>query len=284
MKSNNSNSLKVFENLHATTKISRLNTILKISNINKGFEEKVFSSINVKNILFSIENRYKLNSFFFKKSNKEKNNSKLWIYVSEKIELNYLNYNNINDELLKKFNFKKDFLITIGIEAINFANKNKIIPIFQTENTNEQQIYELEKIISEIYGNKIVSEVIFVLNSNRIKDNSITILPIDKFNFDLNNSTNFQQISFTNEHLIFPDIFNFIKNLFLIYLNSIVPALIYESSFFKLKQQLIHETRILKEIEKNIENIKIKTRELKRQNLTEEIVLLSQLPKENYEE
>ncbi|WP_436359159.1 MSC_0622 family F1-like ATPase gamma subunit [Mycoplasma sp. 480] len=284
MKSNNSNSLKVFENLYATTKISRLNTILKISNINKGFEEKVFSSINVKNILFSIENRYKLNSFFFKNSNKEKNNSKLWIYVSEKIELNYLNYNNINDQLLKKFNFKKDFLITIGVEAINFANKNKIIPIFQTENTNEQQIYELGKIISEIYGNKIVSEVIFILNSNRIKDNSITILPIDKFNFDLNNSTNFQQISFTNEHLIFPDIFNFIKNLFLIYLNSIVPALIYESSFFKLKQQLIHETRILKEIEKNIENIKIKTKELKRQNLTEEIVLLSQLPKENYEE
>ncbi|MBN3534776.1 MSC_0622 family F1-like ATPase gamma subunit [Mycoplasma procyoni] len=280
MKQNNiKNRNKVFESLLATTNIAKIETISSILKINKSFENKLENSMKIKEILVFLENKHKLKSIFSESKNKQKNPKKLWVYITEKNEEKNSEYLAIN-QLLKDKIKRDDLFISIGEYANDFAKQNNITPLISYDSSHTESTPEIENIITNLYFSFRVNEVVFVLNTNRIDDYQLTILPFTKMNFKTVSEYNQQNLQ---KKLFLPDIQTFFINSIKMYLNAIIPAILIESQFFQLKQKLIKENKIIDDLEAKIKEIKRIEKEIKRQKLTEEMVLLSNNAGETHE-
>ncbi|WP_027123657.1 MSC_0622 family F1-like ATPase gamma subunit [Mesomycoplasma molare] len=284
MKKNYDLILKRYQNLYSILKISRLNTISEIFKINNNFEKKISYIFEIKKAIEKIENKHKIESSFYK-NKKNKNNKKLWIYISEPIEIKTINYNKINELLKEKIDKNKDRIIVIGEIANAFANKENLQVIFSKKNNLNSEIkFQIEQIIINLFLNKEIDEVFFILNTNRIKNWITKVIPMDEFDFQINNYNINEQIIYKDEQTLFPDILNILENLFFNYIKLVVNTLFEESIFFKYKQKLLYETKKMNELEQKIYSVQLAKKEEKRKELTEEIILISQYTKEENDE
>ncbi|UWD34518.1 hypothetical protein NX772_01660 [Mesomycoplasma molare] len=135
-----------------------------------------------------------------------------------------------------------------------------------------------------MFLNKEIDEVFFILNTNRIKNWITKVIPMDEFDFQINNYNINEQIIYKDEQTLFPDILNILENLFFNYIKLVVNTLFEESIFFKYKQKLLYETKKMNELEQKIYSVQLAKKEEKRKELTEEIILISQYTKEENDE
>ncbi|WGI37029.1 MSC_0622 family F1-like ATPase gamma subunit [Mesomycoplasma lagogenitalium] len=267
------NSLQMFESLKSLTNISKLKTISEISLVNKDFEQKLNYSLKIRDAFLYLKEKYKLNSEFL---SSKKNQKKLWIYLSEDIKIKGVNYNQINHNLKNQV-AKNDLLFVSGDEAIKFAKDNNFNIIFSTNERDRKNIAnEIYALVYQLYLKREVNEVIFVLNTNRSKNNQITILPMEKMQLIPNSSSFKLENEDFSKKIFFPAVADSINSYFSIYLFSLIPSLVEESHFFKLKQKLLSQIKLLNELDEKIKEFKKEINEQKRQELTEEIMLLSQ--------
>lgn len=275
--------MTLLENVYKVTDFSRLNTIAEIGKINQKFDSKLETVLNIKNIFTFLEKKYQVQSTFY--IGYKKKLPKLWIYISEFQEIGSNYYENIENILLNNFNKENDFFLAIGEKAINYANviEAKSLISFETNNNIEETSIKIYNVIFDLFMSAKVGEVIFLLNSNKIKNSQLTVLPIENMNLNINELNHIHFIQDFNNKNIYPNIFVAFDNLFKFYISSIIPSLLHESKFFKLQQQLIKEMKMLEEITAKIQQLKREFLKFKREQLTEEMILISQTNKDHEE-
>lgn len=116
----------------------------------------------------------------------------------------------------------------------------------------------------------------FVINSNKNKQGSFTILPLSKFDLDSLIETK-QEINLPDikNIKIYPNIDQYLLTQIDNFLITSINSLLVESSFYKSKNQLIKTNKTINEVEEEIKKVKKKIIRIKREKEIEEIVLLT---------
>ncbi|QCZ36733.1 MSC_0622 family F1-like ATPase gamma subunit [Mycoplasma nasistruthionis] len=120
------------------------------------------------------------------KQSKHKADKTIWVYVTETEEYDTNSYSKHEKNILANAN-KNDLFIAIGSSAINFCKQNEFEIIFEKDQNDIEVLSKLlpnfiEKYLS-IHG---YFNVKFVINSSKIKDAYINVIPMNKLNLNLN--------------------------------------------------------------------------------------------------
>lgn len=240
---------------------------------NKLLTNRINNAYLLKNLFTSIEQTYQLRSSFYQQKTMDLGN--LYILISEKIKLSGINNNQLVQKMLNSWNQQpNNYLIAIGELAIQFAEQQKIIPIFSLKKNDQSQAEKIQLLIYEYYQTKKVNQVIFVFNSNKIKEYMVTVLPAKNL---LLNNLNDQKLSINLKPLkIYPNLNKMVETIEFLYLKDVVSGLITEATIYPLKQKVAKLDGKLKEIDKKIWQTKIQLNRLRTESENEEILLLSE--------
>lgn len=240
---------------------------------NKVLTNRINNAYLLKNLFTSIEQTYQLRSSFYQQKTVALGN--LYILISEKIKLSGINNNQLVQRMLNNWNQQpNNYLIAIGELAIQFAEQQQIIPIFSLKKNDPSQAEKIQLLIYEYYQTKKVNQVIFVFNSNKIKDHMVTVLPAKNL---LLNNLNDQKLSINLKPLkVYPNLNKMLETIEFLYLKDVVSGLITEATIYPLKQKVAKLDGKLKEIDKKIWQTKIQLNRLRTESENEEIMLLSE--------
>lgn len=258
--------LEVEKNLSLLT-IFKLSKTLNI-NMKRAFE-------NVDNIELIQKKLNFYNNDFLKQGFFGKNKSNLWIYITEIEKYEVDAYTRYEKNILQKIN-KKDKIICVGKRANAFALKNELNIIKNFASTTENNItFEITRLIETYYSIGEFSKVLIVVNSNKITNSELEILPVMKINngfFGSNLKSKKRDLTTLN---IFPNIKEFIKNEIHNYIFYMLNSLLIESSFYNAKNKLVRENKLIKELDEDIFKYKRKIARIKSERQIEEIVMIS---------
>lgn len=209
-------------------------------------------------------------------------NVSLWIYPSsdEKYTQNF--FEQIEAKILENYK-EKDFIITLGDRALNFANKNKmqILESFQNLDNTFKNSTKIGEIINYGIKNRQFSTVKMAVYSNKITDFIATIFPLNHFEFKM--ETNQEVLEKIEKNLervrFFPNFEEFYQSQILSYFVTSVQILLLESQFIVYKNKLIHENTLLKEIEEKMRHLRTSILKIERELEIEELNVIKRKPK-----
>ncbi|WP_347938449.1 hypothetical protein VQY18_01525 [Mycoplasma feriruminatoris] len=242
------------------------------------------------NIISLLQKEYKIKNNLINESKTSKNklvnklkslvvqDKQLWIYVTEEQKYSTDSYSRYENHILNTIKKKNADFITIGDRAKEFCNSNKLNVIYNVD--QKQAISKLSWILTLIvkflFSQYNYESLHFVINSNKNKENSFTILPLTKFN--VNNLTETKSefdLTDIKEFKIFPDINNYIQTQVDNFIENSIQSLLVESSFYKTKNELIKTNKTINEIDEEVKKLNKKIIRIKREKEIEEIVLLT---------
>ncbi|TPR54063.1 MSC_0622 family F1-like ATPase gamma subunit [Metamycoplasma neophronis] len=200
----------------------------------------------------------------------------IWVYITEEEKYDTNSY--LKHELNIEKNYRKnDVFIAIGKRAINFC-KNKNYNVIYSEQEND--IDKLTKVLPDFILNYLKAygffNVRFIINSSKLKQDYLEILPMKKLNFDLQGhyETLENEIDL-NKLTIYPDIISFINSEINSYLTYMTLTLLSESSLIYQKYKLVDENQKINDLEKKQRQLHLKELRAKREIEVEQISLLS---------
>ncbi|EFF41612.1 MSC_0622 family F1-like ATPase gamma subunit [Mycoplasmopsis alligatoris] len=199
----------------------------------------------------------------------------LWIYVTEVEKYEVDAYTRYEKVILKR-KTNDDIFITIGTRANNFAKTNNLKTLQTFESTEDQNlVLKLISIIKTTYNTGQYSSVRMVVNSNKIHDRYMSIVPVNQVQASFWSYDGDQNQLKIDKKFIYPNADSFIENEINNYLMYIVQSLLIESSFYTAKNKLVSENKLLNKIEDDIFTIKRKLARIKSEKQIEEIVMLA---------
>ncbi|ENY54071.1 Hypothetical protein, putative F1-ATPase, gamma subunit [Metamycoplasma alkalescens 14918] len=277
-KVNNSKNILLIDIMKLTRKLKFdiSNALLNISLITK-----IKNQYTIKNKLLNADKKTA--------KKKQKNQTSLWIYVTEKQKYSTDSYSRYEKTILNSVNKKHDDFIVVGERALQFCKQNDLNVIkhfLESEEKNKSLPWIISQLIKILHVENNYDHVNFVINTNKNYNGYFTLLPIDQFDVNklahqeiepnhLNNFANYK---------IYPGIEEFIDNEINIFLENTVRSLMIESSFYNAKNDLVTTNKIINQIEDEITIVKKKIIRSKREKEIEEIVLLTRANKNFFED
>ncbi|AFP76983.1 hypothetical protein RUS47_03550 [Mycoplasmoides gallisepticum] len=286
------------KNIYTLVSSKRDIALIKIFKLSKRFEYFYKRAINSKTLLDILHKKFNLKNPFYEESSLLANNKlinltldkvenmffvskkRLWIYVTETQNAAADNYSRYDRAILKQENVKEDQFITIGEHAKNFCLKNKLEVV---KHYPENDYDELSKMIPEIIRLKIESgdiiDINFVINSNKIKNKFLKILPIKHFELD----TSYYEKADTiveniEKYKLYNNLQEFIVNEINSYLRNVVTSLLVESSLIVAKNNLVKYNKTISDLDETLLNLR---REILKQKRELEIQELQMLTRSN---
>ncbi|UVD81657.1 hypothetical protein NV226_02950 [Mycoplasma iguanae] len=283
------NKLTNFEKLHKIVDINRSISMIEIQSLVNKIKDKFEDFYFIKNLIDAIVDKYKIQPWLYKKDNLfKKSKSTLWIYISEEQKYVKAFYENIEENIKTKAK-SGDKIIAIGKQAYEFAKNQNLEILFHLEDTKDWNYENSQKIITlmkNLIQHQEIKTVYFMLHSSRVKNFTATIFPMNQFYFDYDKENKFYKnvLKEIEEYTIFPNLETFTENLCNLYLEKVLDILILESSFVIMKNKLINENQILKDVEEKIKIFKREILKIKREMEIEEINIASYNKKWDYHE
>ncbi|MBN0919018.1 MSC_0622 family F1-like ATPase gamma subunit [[Mycoplasma] gypis] len=282
------NKLASYTNIYKVIESEKNITLINILKLSKQNNYFLSRSIQSKHFIEQITQRYEVNNEIIKSSKKIQNKflqklklntktPKLWVYITEKEKYETDSYAKHEESLNKNADFKKDIFISIGERANNFCKQKKANVVFEYKKNDVAFLSNfLPKYIENFIENNGYHDINFIINSAKIKDSWLSVLPIEKFNLRLDEVNKFipNDIDFKNIK-IYPNIDNFIESEVHSYLTYITLTLLNESSIVNEKYNLIAQNKIINDLEDRLFVLKKFVNREKRQLEVEEISLLS---------
>ncbi|MDC4163179.1 MSC_0622 family F1-like ATPase gamma subunit [Mycoplasma bradburyae] len=287
------------KNIHTLVESKRDVTLIKIFKLSKRFEHFYKRAIDSKTLLDILHKKYNLKNPFYEDSSLLAKNKfinltldkvedmffvskkRLWIYVTETQNAAADNYSRYDRAILKQEDVHNDQFITIGEHAKSFCEKNKLEVV---QHYKENDFKELSKTIPEIIRLKIESgdiiDINFVINSNKIKNKFLKILPIKEFELD----TSYYEKAETllvediDKYKLYNNLQEFIVNEINSYLRNVVTSLLVESSLIIAKNNLVKYNKTISDLDETLINLR---REILKQKREIEIQELQMLTRSN---
>ncbi|MEA4162636.1 MSC_0622 family F1-like ATPase gamma subunit [Mycoplasma sp. 4404] len=231
-------------------------------------------------IIEQIINKYSINDFALNKKSDLLTLGglkTLWIYITEEEKYSTNSYQKHEKYLLQAINKSNDSIIAIGQKAIKFASDNGFNILFSFEKNEVDYLNELlPKIIINNFKINDYANLNFVINSTKIKEKHIQLLPVNMNNFTLKHHQNSQLLnSNINTHKISQDLNEFIDSETESYLNFAISSLLTESALIYEKYKLVAQNSTLNDLEEKIKFQKRQFLKVKREKEIEQISMLS---------
>ncbi|AAZ43877.1 MSC_0622 family F1-like ATPase gamma subunit [Mycoplasmopsis synoviae] len=201
----------------------------------------------------------------------------LWVYISEEEKYSTNSYQKHEKHLVNVIDKNNDQIIVIGEKAIRFAQKHNYHILFsykQNEITYLSQI--LPKIIINSFQTQDFVNLNVVINSSKIKQKHIQLLPIYENNFVLEHHQSSSLFkSNLSSHKIGQNLDEFINSELESYLIFALYTLLTESALIYEKYKLVAQNSTLNDLEEKIKFQKRTLLKAKREKEIEEISILS---------
>jgi len=266
--------IKNLKRLKEIIEISKFNTINKLKSVQKTMNNTMERAVICKKLL---ENGIKKFHILDNVDPKKKVGD-IFIYISLPSAL--MDISNVKYEtmILKEFNRETDEIILIGEPAITFGGKNNFKPIYMNDSL-EDQAFAISSIISRINLGKKQYGVKIVATSSLIGNTPLIVYPLDSFKSNVNGpDINYSKLRYEPNPLMMMD------RLAFTYLYNIIYGLIKDINYFYLKEKLTkHESSIDSINQKLEQQIRI-LRKTKRNDETEEMILITQVAKRGHDE
>ncbi|CAC13619.1 unknown; predicted coding region [Mycoplasmopsis pulmonis] len=239
---------------------------------NKIYTNKLNEVNFIKNIYSNVlKSRFGLKSFFFNGYPSTKNGRKIFVYIAEINRISDISHRQLDKKILDTIE-KNDWIIAIGKHAIQFAQENKLNILTTFESIDEKYVNDLKALIYDKYTLGGVYQIEFFFQSNKLKNNSVVILPIKNFHLD----KSFEDEEIDPKIEIYPNLTDFVDDLSWIYLQSSISALLIEANFYLIKQRIAKLKDLLNDIDKKIENIKYESSKFRKDILNENVLTTTQ--------
>ncbi|WP_426461453.1 MSC_0622 family F1-like ATPase gamma subunit [Mycoplasma hafezii] len=272
---------KIIKIVESNKNITLIN-ILKLSKqISFYYERAVFS----KDIILTLAKEKNLDSQFLKpsqinlfetKQNKNKPNRTIWVYVTEEEQYSTNSYAKFENNLLQEYK-KQDVIIAIGKRAIDFAVANQFKILFCTENNDVEYLSSLlPLIIQKDINQNGFANLYYIINSSKVKNMYLNVLPLEKLNFNLNvqHYKLEEQINIKKLN-VFPDLNSFVESEINTYLTYMTYTLLSESALIYHKYKLVAQNQQINDLEKKQKQLKLQMLRSKREDEVEQMQLLS---------
>lgn len=263
--------LKKVRNIVGVSKFLTLQEISKATKISKNALEV---SALARDIFVSAHKKYHLNLNYIKASSK---GVKLYIYITFPKSLLSSSYERIEKELLKEFKHGQDKLITVGPIAESFAKKHHIETEYHLDSFDAHSIQKVSALVSHLFDTKKVSQVNYVLQTQRNDRGILTILPVSLLNIE---STPVED-KIVSKYKFYPSLVETMENIQKIYVLQNTTAIFHEAQYFYLKEKLLRHEESLTNIDEKIIERSREVIKLQRKIQTEELILISQNVKRN---
>ncbi|QGZ97917.1 hypothetical protein GE118_03855 [Mycoplasma sp. NEAQ87857] len=208
--------------------------------------------------------------------NKAKFNKNLWIYITEIEQYETNSYSKHEKALLANVQVE-DPIIAIGLRAMEFCTNNNMNLIYSQD---ENDVEGLTKILPSIIQNYLklngFHNVRFVINSSKLKQSYLEILPLNELNFNLKqNKMDLEERVDLKKLHIYPNVDSFVENELNSYLTYMTLTLLSESAVIYQKYKLVAENQKINDLEQKQKELRLATLRAKREYEVEQISLLS---------
>lgn len=250
--------------------ISKFDTMQKLQRAIKTSDTFIEFAFYAKNLINFVSEKYKISGQAFK----DKENRTLWVYATSEKEIMSsidIKFQKMIDE---GFNKSKDYIIALGEEAVNHSEKMGLRSVYKNRTLDDVED-KVASIINSMYLLKHVSFVKFIVNSPKVIDSPITILPISKLNIQSKDSL----LDFNKKYSIYPSITESLKSLTQTYIYQMSSGLLKEAKYYHLKEKLVKNEESLKSIDDKVDRLKKDIIKINRKEETEEMILVSQIAK-----
>ncbi|PAK20941.1 hypothetical protein CJJ23_04600 [Mycoplasmopsis agassizii] len=283
--------LKNFDQVQKIVSLNRNLSLIEINLLQKRIRSSLSNSVFAKIIIQKLHDLRNVNSIYFSEDkdllfNKKKPKKTLWIYLTN-VQKYTKSFYERTDKVLEKNHDIHDSYISLGIESrekIQSLNY-KLIASYDDFSTKDLSI-ELSELIRIQIEEEKFDEVKMIVSSNKLKDYTAQLYPINNFYFKYPksqiDSLRSKNINF-EKFQILPNIDEFFNSILNFYFQSTLEALIAEASFINYKNKLIEENKQLKKIDEEILKTKIKINKEKRELEIEEIVMITQNNKKEFQ-
>lgn len=199
--------------------------------------------------------------------------SVLWIYITEEQKYTKDFYLETEKVIVQKAS-KSDIFIAVGQNSKQFLAINNFEIIKSFDQKINKNISEQISFISQLLiDSRKVDKINILLHTNKIPDSVLTIYPMNKINFNYQDSPLVEYD--VAKKKFYPNVEQFLKTQEKIYLDSIIKIALLESSFIVFKNKIIQENKTLKEIDQTILNLRRNISKIKQELELEELVLLT---------
>ncbi len=263
------NNLKKIYDIVEISKFSTINELNKAIQISETAFEMAFVA---KSIFELAKNKYKIKNKFI---TNQKDLPNVWVFATLPSTLLSTSYERYMKVIEKGFRKDKDIMIAIGSIAVEFAKEKKYQIILESD-TMHNHSHVVSATISNLFINNQVNQVKFVLNSSKIEDKEITILPLDKLSIK---RTKQQKLDVRTK--FYPSMVHSLETTMTIYINRISAALLKEGEYFYLKEKLLRHETSLKSIDDRVAEKTKEVNKIRRKIETEEMILITQNAKRN---
>ncbi|MCV3733987.1 hypothetical protein OF375_00060 [Ureaplasma miroungigenitalium] len=204
----------------------------------------------------------------------------LYIYyaVNEKFTTGF--YDNIEKYLQDHFSRQHDLLITIGEHAKHFSET----VLSTNPDFHYLDVLDLNSIARELawlsqrnLKAQRVNQIVFLIRSNKTPAINTVLYPLEDFNFQLSldeNEKSFFRTLNQQQFQFFESAKEFEDNALISFLTHALRTLLLESSFIVYKNKLIHENKILKDLEVRIKRAKMSLNRSMREQEIQELNLI----------
>lgn len=259
--------IKNLKKIREIIEISKFDTLHKIQKSAKITDTYFDMALIAKNLLEFVQKEYGI-----KTSSISTNNvGVLWIFVTPDNGMMKLSNTKFERMLNENYNHETDSVIALGKDATSFAESQKMNLAFSDDESHGHD-HSISNLILSLIENKEIGSVKFVLNSPKIKNEPITILPISEFNLKTEN-----EISKVNKkYKFYPSLPSSVKTILDSYIQRLVTGFIRETNYMYLKEKLIRHEESLKNVDQRIDVKKANLNKLERKIETEELIFVSQ--------
>ncbi|WP_324673176.1 hypothetical protein U5U50_01270 [Mycoplasma sp. 888] len=271
------NSLKkIYKIVESKKNITLINLLRLSKQIGYCLDRANYSKFIIEQII----DKYSINDFALNKKSDLLTLGRLktlWIYITEEEKYSTNSYQRHEKYLLRAINKSNDSIIAIGQRAIKFASDNEFNILFSFQKNEVDYLNELlPKIIINNFKINDYANLNFVINSTKIKEKHIQLLPVNMNNFKLKHHQHSQLFnSNINTHKISQDLNEFIDSETESYLNFAISSLLTESALIYEKYKLVAQNSTLNDLEEKIKFQKRQFLKVKREKEIEQISMLS---------
>ncbi|MCP4336780.1 MAG: hypothetical protein GY679_02940 [Mycoplasma sp.] len=262
------NLLKIYDIIEVS-KFSTINELNKSIQISETAFEMAFMA---KSIFELAKTKYKITNKFISNN---KNKINVWVFATLPSTLLSITYDKYIKIIEKSFKKEEDIMIAIGDTAQSFAKAKGYKVIFEDSKMKDSSD-NISSVLSNLFMNNKINQIKFVLNSSKIENKEITILPLDKLNIKRT-----KQYSLDPKIKFYPSMVHSLDATMSIYISRITDALIKEGEYFYLKEKLLRHESSLKSIKEKIKQKTKQNNKIKRKIETEEMIFISQNAKRN---
>lgn len=264
------NSVQNLGKIREIIEISKFDTLQKLQHATRISSTFIEFAFYAKNLIHFVSKKYKISGQHIK----DKTKRTLWIYATSEKEILSSIDTKFRKILEDGYDHAKDCIIALGDEAVKLATEKGFDIIYK--NTSLEGVEDkVASAINSLFLLRQVSQVKFIVNSPKVTDEAITILPIEKLNIKSKDSL----LDFNNKYSIYPSITESLKSLTQTYIFQMSYGLIKEAKYYHLKEKLIKNEESLKAIDDKIDKIKKGVIKIARKQETEEMILVSQIAK-----